>query len=281
MRSSHFMGVLFGLVSAFLWGGGDFSGGFSTRRISQFQALVASASSALAVLLILAGMRGEIIRSPADFLWASSAGFVGAVGIAALYRALAVGNAAVVAPRAAVIGAALPVLFGSLSEGFPGFVKILGFVVGGLGIWLVTGTASEMNAEKRQALWLAILAGIAFGGYYILIAQVQPGTLFVPLAIARVSYLGLGMIMLFVRREKLPSLRGNPIALLAGILDAGGNVFFLMAEQFTRLDVAVVLSSLYPASTVILSRLVLDEQVSRTQWVGVGFCVLAISLIAI
>jgi drug/metabolite transporter (DMT)-like permease len=47
------------------------------------------------------------------------------------------------------------------------------------------------------------------------------------------------------------------------------------------LDVAVVLSSLYPASTVILARLVLDEQVSRTQWVGVGFCVVAISLIAI
>jgi drug/metabolite transporter (DMT)-like permease len=231
--------------------------------------------------LILAGVRGEIIPSPADFLWASSAGFVCAVGIAALYRALAVGDAAVVAPRSAVIGAALPVLFGSLFEGFPGFVKILGFVVGGLGIWLVTGTSSEMNAEKRQALWLAILAGIAFGGYFILIAQVQPGTLFVPLAVARVSYLGLGMIMLFVRREKLPSLRGNPIALLAGILDAGGNVFFLMAEQFTRLDVAVVLSSLYPASTVILSRLVLDEQVSRTQWVGVGFCVVAISLVAI
>ena len=92
MRSSHLIGVFFGLVSASLWGGGDFSGGFATRRISQFQALVASASSALAVLLILAGMRGEIIPSPADFLWASSAGFVGAVGITALYRALAEGT---------------------------------------------------------------------------------------------------------------------------------------------------------------------------------------------
>jgi drug/metabolite transporter (DMT)-like permease len=89
--------------------------------------------------------------------------------------------------------------------------------------------------------------------------------------------------LVLVRLNRLPLLRlaANPTALLAGVLDAGGNVFYILAKQYTRLDIAAVLSSLYPASTVILASIILKEKVSRTQWVGVLICLAAIALISV
>jgi drug/metabolite transporter (DMT)-like permease len=69
------------------------------------------------------------------------------------------------------------------------------------------------------------------------------------------------------------------VALLSGFLDAGGNILYLFATQNTRLDIAALLSSLYPAATVLLSSLILKEKSSLTQWFGVGACIVAIMLI--
>ena len=71
------------------------------------------------------------------------------------------------------------------------------------------------------------------------------------------------------------------MAAIAGLFDAGGNVFFMLAKQFTRLDVAAVLASMYPAVTVILAWWILKERVSSSQWWGVFLCVIAITLIGI
>ena len=281
MSSTYVLGILFALISAATWGGGDFSGGLATRRMSQFHALTAGAVSALAILLCLALLLGEPIPSHADILWSALAGVAAAVGIASLYYALAVGSSAIVAPTAAVIGATVPVLFGSLFEGLPQVTQLLGFLAGLLGIWLITRSASRTGLGDRRGLWSAITAGISFGGYFVLIAQVRSGAVFAPVIVAKIATLLLGLAVLAMRRERPPSLRSMPIALLAGILDAGGNIFYLLAQHSTRLDVAAVLSSMYPAFTVILAYFVLGERISAAQWVGVTLCVVAISLIAI
>ena len=96
---------------------------------------------------------------------------------------------------------------------------------------------------------------------------------------AKLASVGIAISFLFVRRLPLPPISDNPVALLAGALDAGANAFYLLATRYTRLDVAVVLASLYPAVTVLLSRAVLREQISRLQWLGVALCVAAIMLI--
>ena len=281
MPSSQIIGVLFGLTSALVWGSADFCGGLAARRISQFQALALSSSAGLAILLVAAWIRGESGLTTADLFWASGAGILGALGIAALYQGLASGNITVVAPTAAVIGAALPVLFGSLLEGFPGFTRLAGFFAGALGIWFVAKTPSEASSRINSGLRLGILAGISFGAFFILIAQVHPGSIFAPLAVSKTASVGLALILLWARREKLPWPPTQPIALLAGILDAGGNIFYLLATQFTRLDIAVVLSSMYPASTVILAGFILGERSSPAQWAGVMLCLVAVALIAI
>jgi drug/metabolite transporter (DMT)-like permease len=282
MPASNLLGVVLALASAVVWGGGDFSGGVAARRSHPFQVLALSALSGIAILFAFAIARGETLSAFTSVLWALAAGGSGALGIAALYRGLALGRAASVAPTAAVVSASLPVLFSALTEGLPALTQMAGFAVAIPGIWLVSRSATDRATERgTRELVLALLAGAGFGGFFILIAQVERGAIFAPLVIARSMTLGVGLLLMWIRRMRMPNMLDHPIALLAGVLDAGGNVLYLLAQQFTRVDVAAVLSSLYPASTVLLARFVLKEQVSSMQWAGLALCLVAVTLIAL
>jgi drug/metabolite transporter (DMT)-like permease len=281
MLPADLLGILLALTSACVWGAGDFSGGFASRRNNQFQVLALAALSGIAVLLAAAALRGESLPSPASTLWAMLAGVSGALGLAALYRGLSLGHAASVAPTAAVIGAVLPVAFSGFVEGLPGMARLAGFALACLGIWLVSQTTPQDIAVSRAGFVLACLAGVGFGGFFIFIAQVERGLVFTPLIVTRCITLCVALLLLRMRRLPWGPVTPNPTALVAGVLDAGGNVFYLLAKQFTRLDVAAVLSSLYPASTVLLSCILLKEKVTRTQWFGVAVCLAAIVFITI
>ena len=202
-----------------------------------------------------------------------------------------------IAITSAVIGAALPVGFSALTLGLPGTVQLAGFALAFVGIWLVSQGATQqrwggfevrsfrtMVRSQIHPTWsgftLACLAGVGFGGYFILIAQVEPGKVFTPLVVARTTAFLISLGILRFYRLPPPTVKTSPIALLAGLLDAGGNVFYLLAHQYARLDVVVVLASLFPATTVLLAALILKERVSRGQWVGVAVCLLAIALIS-
>ena len=88
------------------------------------------------------------------------------------------------------------------------------------------------------------------------------------------------LLLLRSRRLPLPALTGNLPALLAGVLDASGNIFYVLARQYTRLDIAAVLASLYPVSTVVLAGLLLHQRLTRVQLTGAALCVLAVALIS-
>ena len=276
-RRSTELGVLLALASALVWGSGDFAGGVAARRSHQFQVLVLSALSGLVMLVVCGAIRHETFPPPSSLAWAATAGLSGAGGIAALYRGLAIGSAAIVAPTAAVITAALPVVFNGLTAGLPRPSQLAGFVVAIAGIWLVARTSE--SSRSNDGLRLAVVAGVGFGGFLILIAQVHSELVFLPLAVTRAMTLVAALVLLLARGVAIPAVTANPIALLAGVLDAGGNVLFLFARQFTRLDVAAVLSSFYPVATVVLSRIILHERVTTTQWVGAIVCLAAVALI--
>jgi drug/metabolite transporter (DMT)-like permease len=276
---ANLLGILSALASAFVWGSADFSGGFASRKNNPFQVLVLSSLSGIVVLLVLAALWRETFPSLRSVLWAMLAGILGALGLAAFYRGLSLGYTAIVAPTGGVIGAALPVGFSILTEGTPGAARLAGFALAFLGIWLVSQTKDEGNSVSRRGFLLACLAGAAFGGFFIVLGQVEPGYVFTPLVAARSMSFVTALFLVWLNQLPLPSLTSNPIAWLAGMLDAGGNIFYLLARQFTRLDIAAVLASLYPAITVLLALVILKEKVTRRQWGGIGVCLAAIAFI--
>jgi drug/metabolite transporter (DMT)-like permease len=277
---SNFLGIFFALTSAFVWGAGDFSGGMASRRSHSIQVLALSSLSGLLVLAGCAFLWREALPSLPGILWSVGAGFSGAVGIALLYGALSMGYAAVVAPTSAVISALLPVIFSIWTDGLPAPARLFGFILALAGIWLVSQQADgKLEGVSRKAFSMACLAGVAFGGFFILVAQVEHGEVFTPLVICRFVALLTSLLLLAVNRLPMPGLRSNPVALLAGVLDVGGNTFYLLAKQYTSLDVAAVLASLYPASTVLLARIILKEKIAALQWFGIVLCLVAISLI--
>lgn len=280
MIPSHLLGVFFALTSAVVWGTGDFSGGVATRRTNQYQVLAYATLSGLVIMLLGMLLLGETLPSLKGSLWSMAAGVSGALGIVALYRGLSLGRIVLVAPMAAVIGAALPVVFSAFTAGLPSVTQLLGFATGLLGIWFTSREPVGPSRISREEILLSVAAGFGFGGFFILIALGAESGLFAPLAIAKGAALLLALSILMLRGEGLPSLGGNLIALLAGVFDAGGNWFFLLAEQFTRIDIAAVLSSMYPVMTVFLAHLMLKENVSPLHWTGVGLCILAIALIS-
>ena len=274
-------GIISALLSAGMWGGGDFSGGYASRKSHPFQILVIAAFAGVVLLGVCALWQHETFPPLRGIIFSLLAGILGSIGIACLYSALSMGHTAIAASLAAVVGASLPALFTILVIGLPGRPQLLGFALALAGIWLVTQPAKGGTKVSRQVIFLAILAGVGFAGFFILIAQVEPGWVFTPLIIARSMALITGLVMLFVRRLPLPSVVNNPVAVLAGVLDAGGNIFFVLAKELARLDIVVMLASLYPVVTVLLAVVILKEHVSRVQWIGAGLCVLAIALISI
>lgn len=272
--------VVFGLAASLSWGSGDFSGGLASRRAKTVSVVVADYTVGFALMVILALVTREPFPQPLDILWGALAGIVGVLGLLVFYTALASGKMGIVAPVSAVLTAALPALFSAFTVGLPAPLQLVGFALALVAIGLI---AREHGGKgSTQGIGLALLAGVGFGVFFILISRVSPGSTFWPIAVARLTSVGLLAIITVLRRQPIQPFKG--VALLvtvAGILDAVGNSFFVLAAHSGRLDVAAVLSSLYPAATVMLAALVLHERVQRVQAVGILFALVAIPLISV
>jgi drug/metabolite transporter (DMT)-like permease len=267
-------------VAALVWGSGDYVGGRATRGRHPYQVLALVSLSGLVLLIIAALVRGEAWPNGRGIALSAVAGVAGGFGIAALYQGLATAEAAVVSPTAAVVGVILPVVTGALTAGLPSPLKMLGMAAGLLGIWIVTRRYLPSAVSSRNGLALGVIAGIGFGGFFICMAQVPREAVFAPLVIAKAVATAFALAVLLVRRVSLPSPRANPVALAAGLLDAGGNVFYLVAAHLTRLDFAALISSMAPAVTVVLAGAFSQQHVSRVQWLGVLLCIAGVALIA-
>ncbi len=274
------LGLIFGLSSALIWGGGDFSGGMAARRSHTIQVMAGASFSGLAAMLVLALLTGESWPRGIDIAWAGAAGAIGALGIVLLFDGLSKRAAAIVAPTSALVGTALPVLVSMLTQGLPSPAQIAGILVGVAGIWLVSRSPGKITQEMRRMFWLAAASGVCFGTFFIFIAQVSANSLFTPLTISKGSASLTALVLLGSRRLPMPNIKRNPLALLAGLMDTGGNAFYLLAVRYTRLDIAAVLASMGPAITVLLSAIIMREKVSRSQGVGVLVCIAATVLLA-
>ena len=274
------MGIFFGLASAVSWGAGDFSGGLASRRCSVYSVVLIAQLVGLALLAGLALVLAEPFPSYTDLLWGAMAGVAGTVGVVALYHGLATGRMGLVAPLAAVVTAVVPLLYSFFLEGMPAVPQLAGFGLALAAVWLVS-RSDGTGAIHRRELGLPLLAGLGFGIFLIVIDHTSESALLWPLVAARVASTGLLLvIVLLLQRRALPAAGQLPLIALAGLFDTGGNAFYALAAQAGRLDVAAMLSSLYPAMTVLLARLVLRERLARLQALGVVAALAAVVLIA-
>jgi drug/metabolite transporter (DMT)-like permease len=280
MANSPLPGIGFGLASASCWGAGDFCGGLASRRTHVYGVVLVSQIVGLVLLTILALLLAEPFPDAADVLWAAIAGIGGAVGLAALYHGLATGPMGVVAPVAAVVSVILPLIFGLFLEGLPAPSQLLGFGLALCGVWFITRPGAGSRIQVRD-LVLPVVAGLGFGVFFILIDHVSAAAVLWPLAAARTaSVLALLVVVLLTRQRARPVAGQMPLILMSGLFDTGGNAFYALAAGAGRLDIAAVLSSLYPAVTVVLARLILKERLSRLQGFGLALAMIAVLLIS-
>ncbi|MEO1439668.1 MAG: DMT family transporter [Chloroflexota bacterium] len=275
------LATLYGLASALSWGIGDFNGGIATRRASVYSIVFVGQVAGVILLLILAVVLREAVPSVRVLLLSGIMGFVGLVGILALYRGLAVGRMGIVAPLSALVGGVLPILVSIIQEGLPSALTLVGFALALVAVWLISGTGN-IDRITRDELLYPLVAGVALSIFFIFIDAVSETAVLYPLVAARgTSLLALTVMVFAIRRESLPPASTLPFAVASGLFDAGGNVFFALATRVGRLDITTVLSSLYPAATVILAWLILRESLSRRQLTGVLVALAAIVMIAI
>jgi drug/metabolite transporter (DMT)-like permease len=280
-----YLPAIFSLTAVGVWGASDFLGGVGARRANAF--LFTSIVHASG--MVLAGLLAFAIHSPFPdgngLRWALAAGAVGGIALAVFYRALAGGQMGLIAPVAAVLGAAIPTIVTAFAEGLPGRRHIFGFLLAGIGVWLISrseeGNTIGQTAGRPKGLGMAILAGCGFAGFYLCVHRAGDGSaLWISVCSRFASLLVTLAFVIFGRQFRTVPGPVLAIAVSAGVLDITGSVVFVRASQLGRLDAAVVLSSLYPAITVILARIFLKEHFSRSRTVGMLAALVAVPMIA-
>lgn len=274
-----YLPAVYSLTAVGVWGTSDFLGGVGARRANAFLFTSMAHLSAMVLAAALGFAAGLPFPVTASVGWALAAGTVGGFSLALFYRALASGKMGLIAPVAAVLGAAIPTMVTAFREGFPGWRHVAGFVLAGIGVWLISRT--ESDSGRPEGLGLAILSGCGFAGFYLCIHQAGSGSALWIAVCSRVASLTVTAAIVvfggFIARLPQPVLG---VAVAAGVLDITGTVVFVRAAQIGRLDSAVVLSSLYPAVTVLLARIFLREHFSRGRTLGVLAALIAVPMIA-
>jgi len=272
--------ILFGLLSALTWGAGDFNGGLAVKRSNPYGVIAVAHTVSLLLLLITVFIIGEPIPPLHDWVWGGVSGLTGAIGLLLLYRSLAEGRMSVAAPVSAVVAAILPVLVGLLQDGLPAIWVLGGFVLALVAVWLVSG--GEGLAIRFDDLRMPVMAGIAFGAFFISIERASQTSLVWPLIAVRIVSVStmLGYALL-TRQNWVPKRESLVPILLSSVLDTLGNAFYVLSARTGRLDVAAVLGALYPGATVILAWIFLKENITRIQTVGILLALTAIVLLTL
>jgi drug/metabolite transporter (DMT)-like permease len=284
------MAALLALVSAALYGAADFIGGLAARQAATVAVVILSQATGFILLALALPLLPDASPSAGDLAWGGLAGVSTGVGVALLYRALAVGTMAVVAPVTAVCAVVIPVAADLVMGRWPRGMTLAGIVIALISIVLISQSTRPAPAAGRRhvarhvirapGFALALLAGVAIGVFFLALARTAPGAGMWPLLAARGA-----SVLLFVI---IATAGGVPVGLpprlawwvaAGGAVDMAANGLYLLATRRGSLSVVVTLASLYPASTVILARVFLGERLSPMQNAGILAAIVAVTMI--
>jgi drug/metabolite transporter (DMT)-like permease len=275
------MAILLAILTSASWGTGDFLGGMASKRQSTMQV-------ALGVQLI--GAIGLGLAMPffgAEFAWrdmliGATAGAAGLMGLVLLYRGLARGPMAVVAPLTALMSAVVPAGWSIINGERPSLVLSIGLLLGLASIAMIS-KEPRLTTDRQitgEVVGEAIAAGVGFGLFLVIMSETAEAAAPWPVFAARVfAVLTLAIAALLTKTSVVPS-EAYATIVASGVFDTAANVLFLFALEHGSLAPVAVLSSLYPVMTVILARMVLQERLDRPKLIGLGLALIAVGMIA-
>jgi drug/metabolite transporter (DMT)-like permease len=273
--------VALGLLASLGWGVGDFGGGLMSRRAPVLGVLFTSQIASLSVGIPLLLLTPEPSMTPGDLLLATIAGALGASGLGLLYRGLSVGRMTVVMPIAATLTAALPVVFGFVTEGIPSTFAIAGIIAAATGVVLVSLSPAPPD-DRPSGLWYGIVTGLLFGLFPIVMNGISDDVLVSPVVAVRVASIVTAGALILARRQPWRVPRSLwPMMLGIGLADMLATAAYLAALNVGPLAIAAILTSLSNVVTVILAALVLRERITPVHGVGIAAAGVAVVLIAI
>ena len=287
--------ALLALAAAVLWGGGDFSGGMAVKSAggtmgAALRVILLSHAVSLAILLGVIWWRGDAFPHWAALVWGLGAGVTAGIALACFYVALSRGAMGASAALSGLLAAAIPAAVSAGAEGSPGLLRLVGFVVAGAAIWLIAaGPNPEAKTADRGTIWLAVVGGVGFGVYFVALKFAGSAGVIWPLATARMGSLAVCSLLVSAMAWKAKAggekfrLTRLMVAWAMGavLLDTTGNLLFIAATRAGRLDVAAVLASLYPASTILLAAWTLHERPTGRQGLGMAVAAAAVVMITI
>lgn len=285
------MAAILAAVSAVAFGIGDFLGGLSARRMAAVTTTLAAQATGLVLLLGLAPVVGGTVTRT-DLAFGAAAGLLGAVALMLFYWSLSAGQMSVVAPVSAVTSALVPLVFGLVDGERPNGVALAGALLALPAIVLISREPGdprgddELDGPERQrtptrVLAAAVLAGLGFGSFLVLISRSGHDSGLWPLTTARATAIPVIAVAVLAGRAWKVDTSGLGLAVGAGVFDVTANSLFLFASREGLLTLVGVLGSMYPASTVVLARVVLKERLAAHQLAGLGLAVVALVAIAV
>jgi drug/metabolite transporter (DMT)-like permease len=292
------LAIILALASAIGYGSSDFAAGLASRTASVIQVTLLACLTATVVVLVALPFAADHRPSGAALAWGAAAGAGGTLGGIALYLGFRYAAFSVAAPLSAVGTAGFSVLAGLLWGERPSTVALVGIGLALPAIVSVSASAAgaeHAGSEAGQAeneegghagrpaagVVAGLIAGACFALLLIGLDRAGSGGGLWPVATAEVAELAVALAAAALTRSlRLPGGRPRWLAVITGAAGAAGTILYFFASHDGLLAVTAVLTSLYPASTIVLARLVLGERLTRLRLTGLVLAGGCVALIA-
>lgn len=274
--------VILALGAALGWGISDFLGGLKSRSAALLSVLLISQAAALVILIVIVTFLGEGPPDSRFIVYAAVAGLAETVGVAALYRGLAVGVMSIVAPVAA-IAPVLPLAVGLLLGEVPSPIQGVGLVLAVAGV-VITSRQQRSSDQATRRLVSSILYGLVsalgFGIFFVALDAASEGDIPWALLVARLTAVTAIVSAVALTPSRLAVQRTDVITLaFIGVLIVIADFMYATATTLGLLSVVAVLGALHTIVTIGLAGIYLHERIERLQRFGIAACLLGVLII--
>jgi drug/metabolite transporter (DMT)-like permease len=286
------LAVLLALGAAAGYGGSDFAAGLAARQASVVRVTVLAEVTSVALLICVIPFISSRAPSLTSVLWGIAAGASGVTGAMALYLGFRHAAFSVASSVSAVATAAFSVLAGLALGEQPGTLSLAGIALALPAIVAVSTPARRQatnvvppgrHGTGRHAVGvgLGLAAGAGFGLFFIGLNEAGSGTDLWPIVVSQVAAMVTVLCVATVTRDlRLPPAGARRLSVLTGAIGATGTAMFFLSTHHGLLAVTAVITSLYPAETILLARLLSGERLTAVRIIGLCLAGASVGLIA-